>query len=135
MTTAELLRIEQTETESLGVLKLAGRAMCLTLEPPPRGNAANVSCIPPGRYRCLRKTSPRFGETFEITGVPGRSHILFHAGNLAADTRGCVLLGSRFGNLGGQRAVLESKAALTAFLAELDRQESFELVIRELGNA
>ena len=131
MTIARLLRIEKTESETLGLLQMDGETACLTLEPPDRNNLHNRSCIPPGRYRCARKASPRFGETFEITGVPGRSHILFHAGNLADDTHGCVLLGRRFGRLNGRRAVLESGLALQSFLDGLRGQNDFELEIRE----
>ena len=60
-------------------------------------NAARVSCIPAGSYVTRRVTSPKFGETFEVTGVPGRANILFHHGNTEEDTEGCILLGSSFG--------------------------------------
>jgi hypothetical protein len=61
-------------------------------------NAPDTSCIPAGRYRCVR--SPFHGgqeQTFEVTDVPGRSRILFHGGNTEEHTKGCILLGLDFG--------------------------------------
>ena len=49
-----------------------------------------------------------------VRDVPGRDHILFHPGNTAADTRGCILPGTRPGRMDGRRAVLESAAAMRA---------------------
>jgi hypothetical protein len=62
-------------------------------------NKPTVSAIPAGLYLCKRVVSPRFGPTFEVTKVPGRSKILFHNGNTEEDTLGCLLLGERFGAL------------------------------------
>jgi hypothetical protein len=127
----DIIRLEKQESGTFGVVRLNGRVLCLSLEPPDRGNAPDVSCIPPGRYTCRRVDSPRFGRTFEITGVPERTHILFHQGNVAADTRGCVLLGSRFGRLGRERALLESSAAFAAFMDNLGENDEFDLAVRE----
>lgn len=129
----EVIRVEQGEEGTFGVLKLNGQAYCVTLEPPQRGNAQNISCIPAGEYHCKRVSSPRFGETFEIMDVPGRSHILFHAGNVVDDTSGCVLLGRHFGRLGDVRAVLDSGATFSDFLCQCKGDNDFPLVIREGG--
>jgi len=123
--------MESSEAGTFGVLRLDGRVFCLTLEPPDRGNAVGVSCVPVGRYPCRRVRSPRFGDTFEVSGVTGRTHILFHRGNVAADTSGCVLLGSCFGVVGGVRGVLDSGRAFAAFMDRFAGQDRFELSIRE----
>ncbi|WP_419786284.1 DUF5675 family protein [Pseudodesulfovibrio sp.] len=128
----ELVRIEKSNDGTFGVLRLDGHVFCVTLEPPDRGNAQDVSCIPAGRYRCRRVDSPHFGTSFEITDVPGRSHILLHAGNVAADTRGCVLLGREFGAVAGQRGVLHSVAAMDRFMECCEGGDTMELIIREL---
>lgn len=60
-------------------------------------NKPSVSCIPVGLYTCVRVQSPRFGATFEVSGVPGRSLIRFHWGNTEEDTEGCILLGRFYG--------------------------------------
>ena len=105
-------------------------------------NAPGKSCIVAGSYLCRRKVSPKFGETFEVTGVPGRSAILFHGGNTEEDTQGCVLLGSALGSLTvpdeddaihraiSKWAVVGSKIARAKFMAALVGVQSFPLVVR-----
>lgn len=92
-------------------------------------NQQNISCIPAGTYICKRVISPKFGETFEVTYVPGRSHILFHKGNLAEDTHGCIIVGEYFDPLYGEHAVLSSGKAFKEFFAILDGIDEFTLVI------
>lgn len=127
----EMIRLEQGDEGSFGVLMVDGKVFCVTLEPPDRGNKAEVSCIPTGEYVCRKVVSPGFGETYEVEDVPDRTHILFHAGNVSNDTKGCVLLGRQFGLLGSDRAVLQSGAALKDFLQQSSDVESFRLLIKE----
>lgn len=49
--------------------------------------------IPAGIYDAYGMTSPKFGTNKLYITVPGRSSILFHGGNDADDTKGCVLVG------------------------------------------
>jgi len=125
----ELMRVEQGDEGTFGVLRLEGRAYCVTLEPPDRDNMANMSCIPAGRYMCRLVESPRFGRTFEVTNVPGRSHILLHPGNVVGDTRGCVLLGREFGRLRGDRAVLNSGKTFAGFLEQCGDVNEFAFMV------
>lgn len=120
----EVLRLERSKRGTFGVLRLDGEVMCMTLEPPDLGNRPFVSCIPDGSYVCVRRVSPRFGETFLIDDVPRRTDILFHTGNLVNDTRGCVLLGNKLGNVAGERAVLESRQAHRKFMEALDGERA-----------
>jgi uncharacterized protein DUF5675 len=61
-------------------------------------NLVGKSCIPAGRYRCRRTVWQKTGvPTFEITGVPNRSRILFHWGNTEENVEGCVMVGEDFG--------------------------------------
>lgn len=128
----ELIRLEKGASGTFGVLRLDGNVFCVTLEPPDDGNVRNESCIPVGVYRCRRIDSPRFGSTFEVEDVPGRSHILFHPGNVKGDTRGCVLLGKYFGLLRGDRAVLNSGRTFNRFMEQCLDVESFSFVIDEM---
>jgi hypothetical protein len=113
--------LEWTGAESRAGLVL------FTCEEEWRDNAPSISCIPSSEYEMVRVVSPRFGETYEIVGVPGRDAILFHAGNTEEDTRGCVLTGMALGvvrvALDEERgvaakklAVLRSKAAHEQFM-------------------
>jgi hypothetical protein len=61
--------------------------------------------------------------------VPNRSHILFHAGNIVSASLGCILVGSVFGKLDNQTAILKSKAAFEEFLNELKEDKEVELII------
>ena len=104
-----------------------------TLELPWRGNAREISCIPPGHYRCAVGLAKSFPRNYAIEHVPGRSGIVFHSGNFAGDkclgyeshSRGCILLGRACvmpDALGrSQRAVMLSKAAIASMLDILQR--------------
>jgi len=115
MRIVELVRLESGEQGTFGVLKIDKQAFCCTLEPRDRLNANNISAIPPGQYIAVRHQSPKFGETFMVKDVPGRTNILFHKGNTDDDTAGCIILGSSFGHLGADRAVLASGKAFGGF--------------------
>lgn len=127
----ELVRLEESAEGSFGVLRVSKRVTCVTLEPPDMENAVGRSSIPAQQYRCVRHASPRFGETFAVRDVPGRSAILLHPGNTAQDTAGCILLGERFAPLDGRPAVRGSRAAFTAFMDALRGWDAFHLTISE----
>ena len=130
---AQLTRLAHTDEGTLGELA-AGSFTCFTMEPPWRDNRPNRSCIPAGRYRCVWHRSPRYGEVYLVAGVPGRSHILIHPGNVGGDpelglhthTQGCVLLGGRHGALDikgrRQRAVLLSRPTVADFARAMGAQ-------------
>lgn len=127
----ELIRLEKGISGTFGVLRMDGQVFCVTLEPPDRNNEPDVSCIPSGNYACHRVESPRFGTTFAVTDVPERDHILFHSGNIAGDTHGCVLLGREFGLLRGDRAVLNSGRTFARFMKRCHGTKAFQLTIEE----
>ncbi len=124
-----IIRLEESSHGIIGILRINTQVICCTLEPPDRDNKPDISCIPRGSYTVRRVNSPKYGNTFEITEVPGRTHILFHPGNTAGDTRGCVLLGQSFGFLDGRRAVLRSKHAFQRFLEHTRDVDEFRLEI------
>lgn len=113
----------------------AGCFECYTLEPEWLDNKKEISCIPVGKYDCAMLVSNKFGAVYGISNVPGRENILYHAGNYAythpgkSDTNGCILLGRAIGEIAGQKALLSSKDALHAFMAEMD-SEDFEVTIK-----
>jgi hypothetical protein len=114
MKSAFLIRNIQTSTYTLGCLIVDG-TMFRTIERPWLDNKQNVSCIPTGKYEAdflPRSGSGKYRNVYHVKEVPGRSGILIHNGNLVSHSRGCIIIGSRTGMLGGQPAVLSSRPAL-----------------------
>lgn len=114
---------------------------CKTLELPWRNNQKSISCIPPGIYNCQIRHSNKFGKTYWIKDVPNRSFILIHAGNYAGDAskgfktdvEGCILLGKVHGYLSNQRAVLNSRITVRAFMKYMNDEEFMLNVIGGQG--
>lgn len=142
MREAVLLRIEHTDQGTFGVLSF-GASTVRSLELPWRSNRVQRSCIPQGRYRCAMVRSPRFGRVYGVHDVPGRSHILIHAANLAGDIErgwetqlhGCIAPFRTHGRLRTatgrmQRAGLVSRPALTELMA-WGAGQPFDLLIKD----
>jgi len=123
-----LIRVSYSKQGTFGVLLDEDIPFCVTLERPWLNNKRNISCIPSGSYLCKRITSSKFGETFKISDVPGRSHILFHKGNISEDTHGCIILGEEFGFLKNEVAVLSSGRAFQEFMGRA--KSDFQLEIK-----
>ena len=68
-------------------------------------------------------------ETFRVQNVPGRSGILFHVGNTAEDTEGCILLGLKLGQAINIPGIAESKIGFMKFMTLTRDWDSFELCI------
>ena len=133
MTIGEIIRLEENDGHgTFGALKLNKRLFCWTLEPADRENAPSISSIPAQQYTCKRHNSPRFGVTYQVMNVPGRTHILFHPGNTDDDTEGCILLGETLGKLRGDRAILNSGKTFKKFMDELYGALEFHLTISEV---
>ena len=130
MKTLKLVRVSYSDDAAFGVLIDDKIPFCLTLERPWLDNQTNISCIPAGTYLCKRVDSPRFGDTFEVTNVPGRTHILFHKGNIADDTHGCIIAGEEFGHPTlGEEALKSSGHAYKEFMSKLEGVNQFALII------
>ena len=104
---------------------------CRTIELPWRDNEPFHSCIPEGEYPITPYESQTFGKTYLVLEVPGRSGILFHAGNWAGDERkgyradsaGCILPGKWSGKMAEQKAVMVSRPTQRRLLNALDDRE------------
>jgi hypothetical protein len=99
-----LTRMASANGATVGTLTDAdGEHLCYTLEdvvrevpgvPVCNWKVKGRTAIPRGTYRVVFVTSPRFGpNTLSLRDVPGFEAIRMHAGNTAADTEGCILLG------------------------------------------
>lgn len=127
---AILLRLQDTGHETLSCLVINGKTFYV-LEPPWRNNKRNVSCIPAGVYKArflLSSASGKYKPCFHITGVPGRSGILIHCGNVRAHTKGCLVIGLRRGTIKNQPAVLNSKSALRLLVNAANKRD-FDLEV------
>lgn len=121
-----IVRDPSTTLGTFGVLT-AGKFSCYSLELNDHANAVGKSCIPAGTYQCALWDSPKFGMVYRLADVPGRSDILIHKGNFAADEghgksdiEGCILLGNAIGEIAGQKALLSSKDAVARFESEME---------------
>jgi hypothetical protein len=135
-------RVALTAAAAYGVLiGPEGYPISLTLERPWANNQKGVSCIPAGKYSALRcraspdynySNSPKFGDTFQVMNVPGRSNILFHKGNLFSDSHGCILIGEQFEPINGVPGIAASAQGFNEFLRILAKVDRFDLEIREV---
>lgn len=133
MKIVELIRLEENfDYGTFGVLKINKEVFCVTLEPADLLNKQNVSSIPAQQYLCMRYSSAKYPDTFQIMNVPGRDKCLFHAGNRIKDTEGCVLTAQYFGKLYGDRAVLNSGNTFKDFMNIMRGVNKFHYTIREI---
>lgn len=138
METYQIVRLSKETAAVRGVLLKEWVPICLTLEPPWNKNEKNASCIPPGWYECERRPvgpgkTGGLPDTFEVENVKDRDGILFHVGNFADDTEGCILLGESFGTgPNGVPMITSSKSAFVRFHNSLAGQERFGLMILDI---
>ncbi len=89
--------------------------------------------LPAGTYDCKRGMHTLNGhywfETFEITGVVGRTGILFHPGNTELDSKGCVCTGEAFNHLYGLKDVTNSQETFQKFMLLQTGVENFKLTV------
>ena len=127
-----LIRDTFSKESTIGELFLNGERICDTLENPWLDNQRRISCIPEGEYP-VRLRYPRESGSKEylhllVQDVPNRDMVLFHIGNTAKDTRGCVLVG-----LGSkQNIVNNSRLAMDLLMKEIINLggENINLIIK-----
>lgn len=92
-----------------------------------------LSKIPAGTYTCVRGQHQLHSgpiQTFEVTGVPHHSGILFHIGNYNTDSDGCILLGEEMQVAdNGMHFINLSRKTWTNFMDLQDGLQSFILVV------
>ena len=127
-----LIRDTFTKESTIGELFLNGERLCDTLENPWLDNQRNISCIPEGEYpvriRLPRESATRDYIHLLVKDVKDRDYILFHIGNTAKDTSGCVLVG-----LGSKQDVVNnSRLAMDLLMKEIINlgAENINLIIK-----
>lgn len=120
---------------TFGELSIPGGFWCKTVEPPWKGRPGHPSglpgrsCVPQGVYQGVWYDSPRYGATWALKNLDfgvapeagkdvRRSHIIIHAANTPSELKGCIGLGDKFGIVGYEWAVLNSRATIATFLNE-----------------
>ena len=127
MYTIYLSRIKQEDCV-VGIMNF-GKERCFTLELPDFGNKRSVSCIPEGKYRCHKITSPSLGYCIEILDVLDREYIRIHKGNYTSQIQGCILVGESLADINSDFIidVANSKSAFDRLMAATP--DLFNLVI------
>ena len=97
--------------------------ICCTMERPWLKNKVNVSCIPAGTYKLKPVNSPKFGKTYQVCDVVGRTHILIHKANKPSELHGCIAPVSSYGILDEEWAGFSSKRAYNNLMALLGDSE------------
>ena len=127
-----LIRNTFSKKSTIGELFLNGERICDTLENPWVDNQRNISCIPEGQYpvriRLPRESATRDYIHLLVKDVKDRDYILFHIGNTAKDTSGCILVG-----LGSQQDVVNnSRLAMDLLIKEIINLggENINLIIK-----
>ena len=121
-----IVRLEQSDAGALGVLLIEGNIFCMTLEPDV--NDSDRFQISEGTYQIKRFHGIKWKNTFEII-VPGHTALLFHAGNVEADSEGCIILGQYAGILRKDRAVMNSGHTFRAFMEYMKNEDKAVLEI------
>jgi len=121
----KMVRVVESGTATISVLRQGETHVCFCLEPPWRGNERNVSCIPEGYYWCETEKHRKFGLTFLITGVPDRDGIYVHVGNFLSETRGCPLPGLQ----AKEDKVFHSSSAMERIRSLIEGKDGFLLKV------
>ena len=126
-----LARYDRTPARTIGQLAVGDDFHCYTLEDPvhPGPKIPGQTAIPAGHYQVLLTMSQRFQAVLPLlVDVPGFTGIRIHAGNTAADTEGCILVGLER----DADTVLHSRLALGELMARLsDASEGIWITIED----
>jgi hypothetical protein len=123
-----ITRCGSSEKGTFGVWTLDEIPLCVTCEDPWRDNKFQVSCIPVGTYKVVKRTSLKYKTHWHVLDVPDRDLILIHGGNTINDTMGCILVGRSFSKLGNLPSVVQSQDALD--MLRLMLPDEFTLTVR-----
>ena len=106
-----------------------GNLIFVTMEKEYLDNQKNVSCVHPGLYDLLPRNSPSQGPTYYLSNPEldvtlsdpaGRTYIQIDAANRASELLGCIAVGSGFGVIKGEWAIIASRMAKGALMLLLN---------------
>ena len=115
-----LYRKWYSDKSTIGELTYKSEFFCYVLEDKVRAVGKKIygeTAIPMGTYKLTVDPSPRFKTRLpRLHDVPGFKGILIHAGNTAADSHGCLLLGRKK----GKNRIMQSRLAMNDFMSLLE---------------
>jgi hypothetical protein len=128
----ELLRHYFSEGTN-GTLACNGIIICATIELPWKNNSARISCIPEGRYRLVKRYSPKFRNHYLVNDVPYRQYILIHpANNAKTELKGCIAPVSIITGIGQGALSLQAMQHLNSYLLRaFERNETVFITIKK----
>jgi hypothetical protein len=116
-----------TEQSTIGELSVNGKFQCFTLEDKVRAvKIHGKTAIPQGIYEVVITFSDRFKKPLPLLlNVPNYAGVRIHSGNTAADTEGCILVGTSKAAdfVGGSRVAF--KALFDKIQAALKKEKIF----------
>jgi hypothetical protein len=117
-----------------GVLSYQGKVICACIELPWRNNKREISCIPEGRYRIVKRQHHVHGEQLLLPHVPKREGILIHPANFALrELKGCIAPVTRCSGAGiGQYSRIAYERLHALISPTLDAGEQVFLVIKSV---
>jgi hypothetical protein len=127
----KLVRRTLTEQSTIGTLSINGVFECFTLEDRVRPvKIHGATAIPAGIYEITITFSDRFQKPLPLLlNVPNFAGIRIHPGNTAADTEGCILVGTTE----RKDFIGSSRIAFKALFAKLEAALKKEKVFIEVG--
>lgn len=127
----KLVRTDLTSQSTIGELSVDGKFECYTLEDVVRPvKIKGMTAIPAGSYEVVISHSARFQRLLPLLlNVPNFDGIRIHAGNTAADTEGCLLVGQAKAS----NAISGSRNAFDALFAKLQAAAAREKIFIEIG--
>ncbi|HEX8178523.1 MAG TPA: DUF5675 family protein [Pyrinomonadaceae bacterium] len=127
----KLVRKTFTEESTMGELFVNGKFQCFTLEDKVRAvKIHGKTAIPEGIYEVVVTFSNKFKKPLPLLlNVPNFDGIRIHSGNKAADTEGCILVGTSKAQdfVGGSRIAF--KALFPKIEAALKKEKIFMQVV------
>lgn len=111
-----------------------GSQIAVTLEHAYEQDGQFCAKIPAGEYECVRSKHRLHGmtedfETFEVMGVEGHAGLLFHWGNLNADSEGCILTGEKIADFDDAQGVTNSRTTFAHFMKLQTGVDKFILTV------
>lgn len=125
----KLKRDVLSPTFTLGILYIDGVQFCYTVEDTVRPNGEKIfgkTAIPAGKYKIIINMSNHFKKEMPLLlNVSNFEGVRIHSGNIAADSEGCIIVGT----VREPNGVSLSRVCFTKLMDKLKGQKEINLTI------